>query len=117
MLNRELILVHYTFRDKLKYSNMYLLPVASGILSYLFELNIENDDFLRSKILKCITKTVQLAQQRVQLHADLADYLPTLSCYTQDERNSERRIEIVRLFHLFLGEASVQFVYLSICIK
>ncbi|XP_034478294.1 serine/threonine-protein kinase ATM-like [Drosophila innubila] len=87
----------------------------SRILSYLFELNIENDEFLRSKIFKCITKTVQLAQQRVQLHADLADYLPTLSSYTQDERNSERRIEIVRLYHLFLVELSVNYHH-KLCI-
>lgn len=85
-------------------SAIYFLP---GILSYLFELNIDNDEFLRTKILKCITKTVQLAQQRVQLHADLADYLPTLTSYAQEANNAERKAEIVRLYHVFVGEASV----------
>lgn len=86
---------------------MYSLP---GILSYLFELNIDNDEFLRSKILKCITKTVQLAQQRVQLHADLVDYLPTLSSYAQKANTAERKSEIVRLYHIFVSEASEDFV-------
>lgn len=83
---------------------------ATGILSYLFELNIDNDEFLRSKILKCITKTVQLAQQRVQLHADLVDYLPTLSSYAQNANTAERKSEIVRLYHIFVNEASDGFI-------
>ncbi|KRF80861.1 serine/threonine-protein kinase ATM [Drosophila virilis] len=81
----------------------------SRILSYLFELNVDKDEFLRSKILKCITKTLQSAQQRVQLHADLVDYLPTLSSYTQTASSSERKTEIVRLYQIFVAELSVNY--------
>ncbi|KAM8719535.1 hypothetical protein ACLKA7_005726 [Drosophila subpalustris] len=87
----------------------------SRVLSYLFELNVNNDEFLRSRVMQCIRKTVQLAQQRVQLHADLADYLPTLSSYALDEKNSDRRIEILRLYHLFLVELSVNY-HQKLCI-
>lgn len=61
--------------------------------------------------MKCITKTVQLAQQRVQLHADLVDYLPTLSSYAKEANNAERKAEIVRLYHIFVGEASASILY------
>lgn len=79
-----------------------------GILSYLFELNLNNDDILRSKILKCITKTLQLAQKRVQLHADLVDYLPMLTNFAQTANNAERKQEIVRLYEIFVSEVRVR---------
>ncbi|XP_062138082.1 serine/threonine-protein kinase ATM [Drosophila sulfurigaster albostrigata] len=87
----------------------------SRILSYLFELNIENNEFLRSKILKCITKTVQIARERVQLHADIADYLPTLIDYADEAKNPDQRQEIVRLYRLFLEELSVNYHH-QLCI-
>ncbi|XP_023036036.1 serine/threonine-protein kinase ATM [Drosophila willistoni] len=81
----------------------------SRILSYLFELNIENDEFLRSKLLKCITKTLQLAKDRVQLHNDLVEYLPGLAYFAQTAINSERKVEIVRLYSIFVSELSVNY--------
>ncbi|KAH8386431.1 hypothetical protein KR093_000425 [Drosophila rubida] len=86
----------------------------SRILSYLFELNIENDQFLRSKLLTCITKTVQIARERVQLHADLADYLPTLKEYAEDERNAK---EVVQLYRLFLQEAIKLCIFLQLSVN
>ncbi|KAH8396072.1 hypothetical protein KR222_002674 [Zaprionus bogoriensis] len=96
MLDRGIYLSqHYTFELK--------VSEYSRILSYLFELNVGKDEFLRSKLLRCITTTVQLAKQRVQLHGDLVDYLPTLSSYAQEATTAERKTEIVRLYHIFLS--------------
>ncbi|XP_043070286.1 serine/threonine-protein kinase ATM [Drosophila grimshawi] len=87
----------------------------SNILSVLFELNIDDDEFLRSKILKCITKTVEIAQERTQLHDDLVEYLPTLISYTQTAHNAERIKDVVRLYYLFVGELSVNYHH-TLCI-
>jgi len=75
----------------------------SGILSYLFELNVEKDEALRTRIMKCITKTVTLAKDRVQLHVDLVEYLPELSNFARSA-NAARKIEIVRLYLIFASE-------------
>ncbi|XP_022209922.2 serine/threonine-protein kinase ATM [Drosophila obscura] len=80
----------------------------SLILSYLFELNVDEDQFLRTRILKCITKTVSLANERVQLHVDLVAYLPELSSFAQTA-NAARKTDIVRLYYLFATELSVNY--------
>ncbi|BFF89361.1 serine/threonine-protein kinase ATM [Drosophila madeirensis] len=80
----------------------------SRILSYLFELNVYDDQFLITRILKCITKTVSLAQERVQLHVDLVEYLPELTNFAETAR-AGRKTEIVRLYHLFATELSVNY--------
>ncbi|KAH8295345.1 hypothetical protein KR018_010145 [Drosophila ironensis] len=80
----------------------------SRILSYLFEGNMDFDDFLRTKIMKCITKTVSLAKDRVQLHADLAAYLPELSLFAKNA-NEARKTELVRLYFVFVSELSVNY--------
>ncbi|EDW38328.1 GL12076 [Drosophila persimilis] len=80
----------------------------SRILSYLFELNVHDDDFLRNRIVKCITKTVGLAKERVQLHVDLVEYLPELINFAQTA-NAGRKKDIVRLYFLFATELSVNY--------
>ncbi|XP_016998813.2 serine/threonine-protein kinase ATM isoform X1 [Drosophila takahashii] len=80
----------------------------SRILSYLFELNVERDENLRTKILKCITRTVTLGKDRVQLQADLVDYLPELSNFARCALGA-RKIEIVRLYLVFASELSVNY--------
>jgi len=79
------------------------LPSCLGILSYLFELNVEKDEALRTRIMKCITKTVTLAKDRVQLHVDLVEYLPELSNFARSA-NAARKLEIVRLYLIFASE-------------
>ncbi|XP_052835760.1 LOW QUALITY PROTEIN: serine/threonine-protein kinase ATM [Drosophila gunungcola] len=80
----------------------------SRILSYLFEVNVEKNEVLRTRILKCITKTVTLAKDRVQLHADLVEYLPELKSFAQ-LANGARKLEIVRLYLIFVTELSVNY--------
>ncbi|KAH8369440.1 hypothetical protein KR009_011024 [Drosophila setifemur] len=87
----------------------------SRILSYLFEVNVDNDDFLRTRILKCITKTVSLAKDRVQLHADLVEYLPELINFAL-VANAPRKTEIVRLYLLFALELSESYHH-QLCIN
>ncbi|XP_041674601.1 serine/threonine-protein kinase ATM [Drosophila eugracilis] len=82
----------------------------SRILSYLFELNVERDEVLSTKILKCITKTVTLAKERVQLHGDLVEYLPELSNFARSAHGA-RKTEIVRLYLIFASELSVNCHY------
>ncbi|KAH8268288.1 hypothetical protein KR026_004200 [Drosophila bipectinata] len=82
----------------------------SRVLSYLFELNVNGDEFLSNRVLKCITKTVSLAKDRVQLHADLAAYLPELSSMAR-RAQGPRKTEIVRLYSLFISELSVNYHY------
>ncbi|ALC48364.1 tefu [Drosophila busckii] len=81
----------------------------SRILSYLFELNVDKDEFLHSKLLKCITKTLQLAQDRVQLHADLDGYLPALISFAQEPHTADRKCEIVRIYQLFVSQLAVNY--------
>ncbi|XP_017035887.1 serine/threonine-protein kinase ATM [Drosophila kikkawai] len=86
----------------------------SRILSYLFELNVGGDDFLHTTILKCITKTVTLAKDRVQLHCDLVEYLPELKSFASTA-NAARKTEIVRLYLIFATELSVNYHH-QLCI-
>ncbi|EDV35318.2 LOW QUALITY PROTEIN: uncharacterized protein Dana_GF11791 [Drosophila ananassae] len=86
----------------------------SRILSYLFELNVDGDEFLSTRVLKCITKTVSLAKDRVQLHADLAAYLPELTSIA-GRAQGPRKTEIVRLYSLFVTELSVNYHY-QLCV-
>ncbi|XP_032588976.1 serine/threonine-protein kinase ATM isoform X2 [Drosophila mojavensis] len=97
------IFLSSTYIENLKVSEY------SCVLSYLFELNLNNDELLRSKILKCITKTLQLAQKRVQLHADLVDYLPMISNFAKTANTAERKQEIVRLYEIIVTELSVNY--------
>ncbi|KAH8280952.1 hypothetical protein KR054_005673 [Drosophila jambulina] len=86
----------------------------SRILSYLFEVNVGGDDFLHTTILKCITKTVTLAKDRVQLHCDMVDYLPELKSFACTAIGA-RKTEIVRLFFIFATELSVNYHH-QLCI-
>ncbi|XP_017057473.2 LOW QUALITY PROTEIN: serine/threonine-protein kinase ATM [Drosophila ficusphila] len=86
----------------------------SRILSYLFELNVGKDEFLRTRILKCIVKTVTLARERVQLHVDLVEYLPELSNFASSAMGA-RKIDIVRLYLIFASELSVNYHH-QLCI-
>uniref|UniRef100_A0A6P4EBP2 Serine/threonine-protein kinase ATM n=1 Tax=Drosophila rhopaloa TaxID=1041015 RepID=A0A6P4EBP2_DRORH len=86
----------------------------SRILSYLFEVNVERDEVLSTRILKCITKTVTLAKDRVQLHADLVEYLPELKNFA-NYANGARKLEIVRLYLIFATELSLNYHH-QLCI-
>ncbi|KAH8244044.1 hypothetical protein KR032_012478 [Drosophila birchii] len=86
----------------------------SRILSYLFELNVGGDDFLQTTTLKCITKTVTLAKDRVQLHCDMVEYLPELKSFAI-AANGARKTEIVRLYLIFASELSVNYHH-QLCI-
>ncbi|XP_039495619.1 serine/threonine-protein kinase ATM [Drosophila santomea] len=80
----------------------------SRILSYLFELNVDMEEALRTRILKCITKTVTLAKDRVQLHVDLVAYLPELSSFALSAFGA-RKTEIVRVYLIFAAELAVNY--------
>ncbi|EDX12862.1 GD20371 [Drosophila simulans] len=80
----------------------------SRILSYLFELNVDMDEVLRTRILKCITRTVSLAKERVQLHVDLVEYLPELSSFALSAFGA-RKTEIVRVYLIFASELAVNY--------
>ncbi|KAH8264195.1 hypothetical protein KR038_004388 [Drosophila bunnanda] len=86
----------------------------SRILSYLFEVNVGGDEFLHTTILKCITKTVTLAKDRVQLHCDMVEYLPELKSFASTAIGA-RKTEIVRLYLIFVTELSVNYHH-QLCI-
>ncbi|XP_020814150.1 serine/threonine-protein kinase ATM [Drosophila serrata] len=86
----------------------------SRILSYLFEVNVGGDNFLHTTIMKCITKTVTLAKDRVQLHCDMVVYLPELKSFASTAIGA-RKTEIVRLYLIFVTELSVNYHH-QLCI-
>jgi len=64
------------------------------------------DEVLRTRILKCITRTVSLAKDRVQLHVDLVEYLPELSSFALSAFGA-RKTEIVRVYLIFASEVGL----------
>ncbi|XP_030382015.1 serine/threonine-protein kinase ATM [Scaptodrosophila lebanonensis] len=122
---KRIVVEHFglTFLNMLE-RGIYMSPINvrqikvneySRILSYLFEVNVEGDELLRSRILKCITKTVELASKRVQLHSDLVAYLPQLSANIMAANTNDKKTEVVRLYLLFVKELSVNY-HQSLCL-
>lgn len=86
-----------------------------GIISFLFEVNITNDENFKFSILRILSKTIELAQMHVQLNTVLIDYLPEIETFATITTDERREAEAIKLYYLFISQ--VNLFNFSIAIK
>ncbi|XP_037929969.1 serine/threonine-protein kinase ATM-like [Teleopsis dalmanni] len=80
----------------------------SRILSYLFEVNVENE-VLRFAILQTIIKTIEIGTQNVVLNFDLIGYLPEIYVYAHKASDDRKKFDVLRLFYIFVINLSIDY--------